>query len=67
MFSDLLAAYWIDEEFHGLCLHLGVDYDDLTPPFLRRISDLIDHMRNRGRLLQLLDVMIKERPFLAEA
>jgi hypothetical protein len=66
-FLEVLQSYWNDEEINDLCFSLGVNYENLDPPLLTKISGLFDHLGRRGRLHDLLLIMVKERPYLAES
>lgn len=65
---DDLAGSFNSSELAELCLRLGIDHEELGGSGPRSQSlKLIGNMERRGRLPELIQVMIHLRPHLAEA
>lgn len=64
---DDIVINFDEAELHQLCQRLGVDSDALSGKTHRdRISVLIGKLERDNRLVELVEMMVEKRPYLAQ-
>ncbi|KAA3664687.1 MAG: hypothetical protein DWQ04_04450 [Chloroflexi bacterium] len=62
-FRQLISQHFNTEELRVLCFDMGIDYDNLLGKGKDlKVAELIDHLRSRKRIPELVDVLNTVRP-----